>query len=114
MTRPRPPHVLVLSIPGLRRADLARMPVLAGLATSGCCLPLAPGFPAVTCPVQAALTTGVSPAVHGIVANGLFDRRTSHLEMWISPDSAHRAPRLWDRVQATRPDVRTAAWFLLQ
>jgi hypothetical protein len=77
-------------------------------------VPLAPGFPAVTCPVQATLTTGTPPAAHGIVANGLFDRRTRHLEMWISPDGVHRAPRLWDRLEARRPDLRTAAWFLLQ
>ncbi len=114
MTTAHTPHVLVLSIPGLRHADLGRMPVLAGLAAAGRCVPLAAGFPAVTCPVQAALTTGALPAAHGIVANGLFDRPTKHLEMWISPDSVHRAPRLWDRVKAARPDVRTAAWFLLQ
>jgi hypothetical protein len=110
----RTPHVLVLSIPGLRADDLQRMPTLAGLAAAGQCVPLAPGFPAVTCPVQATLTTGVGPAAHGIVANGLFDRRTQDLEMWISPDGVHRAPRLWDRLAAARPGLRTAAWFLLQ
>jgi hypothetical protein len=110
----RLPHVLVLSVPGLRQADLGRMPALAALAAGGQCLPLAPGFPAVTCPVQATLTTGTPPAAHGIVANGLFDRASRHLEMWISPDSVHRAPRLWDVVKAARPETRTAAWFLLQ
>jgi hypothetical protein len=114
MTAKTAPHVLVLSIPGLRAEDLARMPVLAGLAAAGRCVPLAPGFPALTCPVQASLTTGTPPAAHGIVANGLFDRGSNHLEMWISPDSVHRAPRLWDRLEAARPDLRTAAWFLLQ
>ncbi|MFM9026368.1 MAG: alkaline phosphatase family protein [Planctomycetaceae bacterium] len=110
----RLPHVLVLSVPGLRRADLARMPALAALAADGQCLPLAPGFPAVTCPVQATLTTGAHPSAHGILANGLFDRAAGHLEMWISPDAVHRAPRLWDVVKRARPEVRTAAWFLLQ
>jgi len=114
MTTPHGPHVLLLSIPGLRAEDLPRMPVLAGLAAAGRAVPLAPGFPAVTCPVQAALTTGTGPAAHGVVANGLFDRGSEHLEMWISPDSVHRAPRLWDRLKAARPQARTAAWFLLQ
>ena len=108
------PHVLLLSVPGLRAVDLPRMPTLAALAAAGECVPLAPGFPALTCPVQATLTTGATPAGHGIVANGLFDRRTAHLEMWISPDGIHRAPRLWDRLAAARPGLRTAAWFLLQ
>ena len=108
------PHVLLLSIPGLRPEDLSRMPALESLAAAGACVPLAPGFPAVTCPVQATLTTGSLPAAHGIVANGLYDRGSHHLEMWISPDGVHRAPRIWDRLKSARPELRTAAWFLLQ
>ena len=108
------PHVLLLSIPGLRAEDLARMPTLAALAEKGGRAPLDPGFPAVTCPVQATLTTGMLPAAHGIVANGLVDRPAHHLEMWISPDGVHRAPRIWDQLKAARPGLRTAAWFLLQ
>jgi hypothetical protein len=111
---PAAPHVLLLSIPGLRGEDLARMPTLAAIAGRGGCVPLDPGFPAITCPVQATMTTGVAPAGHGIVANGLFDRATRHLEMWISPDTVHRAPRIWDQLKRSRPDLRTAAWFLLQ
>ena len=109
-----PVHVLLLSIPGLRQEDLSRMPTLESLAAGGGCVPLDPGFPAVTCPVQATLTTGAFPAAHGIVANGLYERGSHHLEMWISPDGVHRAPRLWDRLKAARPELRTAAWFLLQ
>ena len=111
---PATPHVLVLSVPGLRSEDLGRMPGLASIGAAGVHVPLAPCLPAVTCPVQATLTTGVAPAIHGVVANGLFDRRSRHLEMWISPDGIHRAPRFWDRLKAARPDLRTAAWFLLQ
>jgi hypothetical protein len=108
------PHVLLLSIPGLRQEDLPRMPALQGIAERGGCVPLAPGLPAITCPVQATLTTGASPSVHGIVANGIYERPTRHLEMWISPDAVNRAPRLWDQLKSARPDLRTAAWFALQ
>lgn len=113
-TESRLPHVLLLSIPGLRQQDLAQMPTLRRLATAGQCLPLAPGFPAVTCPVQATLTTGSRPAAHGIVANGIVDRGRHQLEMWISPDSVHRSQRLWDALKATNPAIRTACWFPLQ
>lgn len=95
-----PVHVLLLSIPGLRQEDLSRMPTLQALSGVGDCVPLDPGFPAVTCAVQATLTTGTPPAAHGIVANGLFDRGTHHLEMWISPDGVHRSPRLWDLLKS--------------
>ena len=60
-----PGHVLLLSIPGLRQEDLSRMPTLQSLAAGGDCVPLAPGFPAVTCPVQATLTTGCTGAPAG-------------------------------------------------
>jgi hypothetical protein len=109
-----PVHVLLLSIPGLRQEDLSRMPTLRTLAAVGDCVPLDPGFPAVTCPVQATLTTGTPPAVHGIVANGVYDRGTQHLEMWISPDGVHRSQRIWDQLKSARPELRTAAWFVLQ
>ena len=56
-----PVHVPMLSIPGLRQEDLSRMPAIESLAADGSCVPLDPGFPAVTCPVQATLTTGALP-----------------------------------------------------
>ncbi|NDC64330.1 MAG: alkaline phosphatase family protein [Planctomycetia bacterium] len=110
----RIPRVLLLSVPGLRREDLPRMPFLGQLAASGACVPLAPGFPAVTCPVQATLTTGRTPAAHGVLANGVYDRAAGRLEMWTGPDGVHRAPRIWDRLRQTRPGLRTASWFALQ
>ncbi|RLS29789.1 MAG: alkaline phosphatase family protein [Planctomycetota bacterium] len=110
----KPPHVLLLSVPGLRPEDLSRMPALAALAALGGKVLLAPSFPAVTCPVQATLTTGAAPRGHGIVANGIYDRSSRDVEMWISPDSVHRRDRIWDRLKSARPELRTAAWFLLQ
>jgi predicted AlkP superfamily pyrophosphatase or phosphodiesterase len=67
---PMPQHVVLLSIPGLRERDLSSMPNLGRLATGGGYATLVPSFPAVTCPVQANMTTGVRPREHGVVANG--------------------------------------------
>ena len=44
-------HVILLSIPGLRKQDVAGMPALARLAAAGDQTNLVPSFPAVTCPV---------------------------------------------------------------
>ena len=51
-------HVVLLSIPGLRERDLSSMPNLSRLALGGGYASLVPSFPAVTCPVQANMTTG--------------------------------------------------------
>lgn len=67
-------NAVLLSIPGLRGKDLASMPRLAALTAEGATVPLSASFPAVTCAVQATLTTGVSPDKHGVVANGFFWR----------------------------------------
>ena len=65
---------VLLSIPGLRAADLASMPRLSALGKGGATLPIAHTFPCLTCPSQAALTTGTGPEQHGVIANGFFWR----------------------------------------
>ncbi len=69
-------RLVLLSIPGLRPADLSSLPTLRAMTASGNVSTLIPSFPAVTCPVQSNLTTGVLPNRHGIVANGLFLKGT--------------------------------------
>jgi len=89
-------RTLVLDVAGLS-LDLAReVPSLASLAGRGAALALEPVLPALTCPMQATLTTGEPPARHGIVANGLYFADTAEVRFW--EQSAHLvgAPRTWD------------------
>ena len=111
---------VLLSIPGLREEDLAHMPRTRGLTAGGDALPLEPAFPAVTCPVHAALTTGVGPAEHGVTANGFYWRdgtdvpehsRPGTVELWTAWEGAVRAPRVWDRLRALDPALTSAVWF---
>jgi predicted AlkP superfamily pyrophosphatase or phosphodiesterase len=80
-------HVILLSVPGLRKQDLALMPNLSRLVANGDRTDLVPSFPGVTCTVQANMTTGLMPNEHGVVANGFFYRDKNQVEMWISPNS---------------------------
>ncbi|MCA9103485.1 MAG: alkaline phosphatase family protein, partial [Planctomycetales bacterium] len=75
-------HLMLLSVPGLRERDLTRMPRLGKLTAAGDSAGLVPSFPAVTCPVQANMTTGVLPSEHGVVANGFYWRERHEIEMW--------------------------------
>jgi len=104
---------VLLSIPGLRGKDLAAMPRLNGLAEGGATLPLEPSFPCVTCPVQASMTTGVGPEVHGIVANGFFWRDKGEVEMWTAWNEVIQAPQIWDRLHEHDSSLTSAVWFPL-
>jgi predicted AlkP superfamily pyrophosphatase or phosphodiesterase len=101
----------LLSVPGLRKQDLALMPHLSRLVASGDSADLVPSFPGVTCTVQANMTTGLMPNEHGVVANGFFYRDKNQVEMWISPNSCVQKPQLWDLMHEHDPKLTAAAWF---
>ncbi len=107
------PYVVLLSLPGLRNADLAHMPRLSQLAAGGSSVPLAASFPAVTCPVQATLTTGVTPQEHGVIANGFFWREKNDVEMWTAWNEAIEVPQIWDKLHAHDASITSAVWFPL-
>jgi predicted AlkP superfamily pyrophosphatase or phosphodiesterase len=91
-----PKPIILLSLPALREKDVAVMPKLRALMAGGEIAELTPGFPCVTCPVQAAMTTGRRPAEHGIVANGLYWRERRQVEMWTAPNDCIDRPQIWD------------------
>ena len=107
------PNVVLLSIPALREKDVAEMPHLCHRMAGGEIAELAPGFPCVTCPVQAAMTTGCVAREHGVVANGFYWRDERRVEMWTSPSDCIERPRIWDVLRTNRPDATSAVWFPL-
>ena len=108
-----PPNrpLVFLSLPGLRRADLGRMPALSGLCAAGESHELTVGFPAVTWPVEATLLTGTRPDQHGILANGLFDRSQAKVQMWTFGNEAIERPQIWDHLHQAGRGHSSAAWF---
>ena len=115
---PKPRHrVAVISIDGFAafywRDDRARLPVLRGLADRGA---VAAGvetvFPSTTWPTHTSLVTGVSPRVHGVIANSILNRTTRERED-LTGDPIYdasvllRVPTVYDRAHAA--GLRTAA-----
>ncbi|MDA7950268.1 MAG: alkaline phosphatase family protein [Pirellulaceae bacterium] len=103
--------LFLLSIPGLREEDLAKMPNLSALVEKGDQATLVPSFPAVTWPVQANMLTGKLPSEHGVVANGFFWRDENRVEMWTANNEKVLAPQIWDILKRSRPDIKSAVWF---
>jgi predicted AlkP superfamily pyrophosphatase or phosphodiesterase len=70
-------------------------------------------FPAVTCPVQANMTTGKLPSEHGVIANGFYWRDKQHVEMWTAWNDCIQSPQIWDILHQHDPELKTAVWFPL-
>lgn len=104
--------ILVIDLPTLRLDWIeSEMPQLHALTRGWHRGAIAPVFPGLTCPSQATLTTGAPPSVHGIIANGIFDRQTRQPELWVFPDEAVGAPRIWERF--SKAGHRTGVFFFL-
>ncbi len=108
-----PEYVILLSIPGLRGQDFESMPRLRALTQNGDRAELAPTLPAVTCAVQANMTTGAPPREHGVVGNGFFWRQRGEVEMWTSPNDCILRPQLWDLLHQQGAGATSAVWFPL-
>jgi len=106
-------RVILLSLPGLRGQDLAQMPRLSALVAQGDRSDLVPGFPCVTCPVQANMTTGFPPSGHGVIANGFFWRERGEVEMWTAWNECIQRPQIWDILHEFDSSITSAVWFPL-
>lgn len=110
---------VLLSIPGLRESDIALMPNLSAIVRE--VRPLVPTFPAVTCPTQSTLTTGVPANEHGVIANGFYwpigyesnlnSRPAGDVEMWTAWADVVSGPRIWDRLKDHDSSLTSAVWF---
>ncbi len=105
--------VILLSVPGLRGGDVPQMPRLRQLVADGDQAALVPGFPCVTCPVQANMTTGYPPSEHGVVANGFFWRDRGEVEMWTAWNDCIQRPQIWDILREHDNSLTSAVWFPL-
>jgi Type I phosphodiesterase / nucleotide pyrophosphatase len=103
----------MLSIPGLRERDLATTPNVSRLVAGGDRATLVPSFPAVTCPVQANMTTGALPREHGVVGNGFYWREKHEVEMWTAWNDCLERPQIWDWLHERDPSITSAVWFAL-
>jgi predicted AlkP superfamily pyrophosphatase or phosphodiesterase len=72
---------------------------------------IAPAFPAVTCTAQSNYLTGVTPAQHGIVANGWYHRELAEVQFWKQSNHVVHAPKIWDELRALDPAFTCAQLF---
>ncbi len=112
---PTPPLV-VLNVVGLTPRLLEHTPRLRRVGEEGFTATLDPVLPALTCPVQATLLTGVEPARHGIVGNGWYFRDLGEVLLWRQHRRLVQAEPVWETARRARPGLRAANvcwWYAL-
>lgn len=103
---------LVLNIVGLTLDLLGEdTPHLAKLASQGGVRPLTTITPAVTCSVQASLTTGLLPFQHGVVGNGWYNRDLSEVRFWPQSNRLVAGEKIWEAGRRLNPAFTCAKLF---
>ncbi|MEI8313127.1 MAG: nucleotide pyrophosphatase/phosphodiesterase family protein [Verrucomicrobiota bacterium] len=102
----------ILNIVGLTRRLIGEAtPNLARFAARGSLGTVRPAFPAVTCTAQATYLTGLSPAGHGIVANGWYDRELAEVHFWKQSNRLVSGKKLWEHARDSVPGFTCANLF---
>jgi len=105
--------LIVLDVVGITNKILknVNLPNIVKIFEDGFCASMIPPFPAVTCTVQASLTSGHYPERHGIICNGHYDRNHKQVSFWEQYNSSVEMPRIWDILKKTNPNLKTAVLF---
>ncbi len=105
-------RLAVINLVGLSKSLLgANMPGLTRFAETNGLQSYAPAFPAVTCTAQSSIVTGTSPAGHGVVANGWYDRENAEVRFWKQSNHIVRGEKLWDKLRREIPGFTCAKLF---
>lgn len=72
---------------------------------------ITPAFPAVTCTAQSNYVTGRTPAEHGIVANGWYNRELAEVQFWKQSNLLVQGKKIWDRLREEQPGFTCAKLF---
>jgi predicted AlkP superfamily pyrophosphatase or phosphodiesterase len=101
----------VLDVVGLTTGFVERMPRLREFARKRELRCIVPAFPAVTCTAQSTYLTGLTPADHGIVGNGWYDRDLAEVHFWKQSNHLVRGRKLWEELREQIPGFTCAKLF---
>ena len=105
-------RIAVLNVVGLTKGLITRnLPRIRRIAENLESTSFAPAFPAVTTTAQATYLTGTSPADHGIVGNGWYEREDAEVRFWKQSNHLIRGEKLWEAIRREQSDFRCAKMF---
>src|SRR5258706_6216771 len=102
----------VINVVGLTSSMLGEhMPHIGKFLSSGANAVINPVLPAVTCTAQSTYLTGRSPAEHGIVGNGWYDRELAEVQFWKQSNHLVQGRKLWEELREQIPGFTCAKLF---
>jgi predicted AlkP superfamily pyrophosphatase or phosphodiesterase len=102
----------VINVVGLSESLLGdHTPRINAFRTGGTLTRIEPAFPAVTCTAQSTYLTGLTPAEHGIVANGWYNRELAEVQFWKQSNRLVGGKKLWEVLRAENPGFTCAKMF---
>lgn len=105
-------RVAVINMVGLSESLLGEhMPNLKKLSDKSGIQSHVPEFPALTCTAQSTVLTGVSPADHGIVGNGWYDRESAEVRFWKQSNHLVKGEKIWETLRKEIPGFTCAKLF---
>jgi predicted AlkP superfamily pyrophosphatase or phosphodiesterase len=92
-------RIAVINVVGLTAGMIdSDMPRLGAFAARHGLIKVQPAFPAVTCTAQATYLTGTTPAEHGVVGNGWFNRELAEIHFWKQSNRLVGGRKVWDEL----------------
>jgi len=101
----------VINVVGLTTSVLEASTHMRAFAAKGSRTAIKPAFPAVTCTAQSTYLTGLTPAHHGIVGNGWYDRTLSEVQFWKQSNHLVSGAKIWEFMRAQDPSFTCAKLF---
>ncbi len=102
----------VINVVGLSESLLGpATPRITRFSSAGTLCRIKPAFPAVTCTAQATYLTGLSPAEHGVVANGWYNRELAEVHFWKQSNRVVHGEKLWESLRRSNPGFTCAQLF---
>lgn len=86
-------------------------PETPNLAKLGPAAPLRGVMPAVTCPAQATMLTGLPPSKHGIVGNGWFDRDLGEVLFWRQSNRLIEGEKIYEAARRLGKTTAKLFWW---
>jgi len=102
----------VINVVGLSESLLgAHTPHINAFRACGALSRITPAFPAVTCTAQSNYLTGQTPAQHGIVGNGWYNRELAEVQFWKQSNQLVAGKKIWETLREADPKFTCAKMF---